>query len=401
MISLPANTLLGELAMLETFNFFDIPRLFSCQNRAGATYLCLSTFDDGENFEWLYLPISQDRYSSLLDNQIDLLSCFIQPEDGYLFKVKSNFEGDATVQHLLPEQIAGEDLPEPGVLLDTDLESRPGPGTIDAKEAAIRSKRETYNIHLYPWDTQLAELDIDHLGSVLTSFQDLVYAIGQSCDGEPTLKGAIPAHIIEATKLRATQMFDGSFGLQIKSKSKVDLFDKSLASDALLELTNLLQVLDDEDALSNKLHHLEGRVASKYRTFVKQLKRVGSPLKIDWGSPNPERGRSLRIERNVIDSIYRIVSKIDIDMSESVRFHAELLGLDVATKRYRVRHLDDNEVYSGKISEEAFNQVEHSEINAIYVVTLKQIIETNSLSGSENIKWLLLGLSPAESSSNK
>ena len=60
-----------------------------------------------------------------------------------------------------------------------------------------------------------------------------------------------------------------------------------------------------------------------------------------------------------------MVSKIDIDMSESVIFRAELLGLDVKTKKYQVRHLADNEDYTGKISEESVSQVSHSEINGI------------------------------------
>lgn len=395
MIKLPRNTILGELSLFETYKFYDIPRLFSCNNRSGTTFLVLSTFDDGEEFEWLYLPISSDRLASLLDKKIDLRTCFVSPEDAYLLKVVSDFEGKAKTNYVFPEEIDDEDLPELNVFLEYNAKHHHIPGAIDAKEAAIRSMRETYNFHLYPSDTQLPELDLDQLGSIITSFQELAHAIGQYCEGTPTLKGPIPTSIIDQTKFRATQIFSGSFGLQIKAKSNADLFGNSLSSDVLLELTNLLSILDNEDALSNKLHQLHGRVASKYRTFIKELKRTQSPLRVDWGSPNSDRGTSLYIEQRVIESIHTIVSKIDIDMSESVTFRAELLGLDVETRRYRVRHLEDNEIYSGNIANEAFGQVQHSEINAHYFITVKQIIETNSLSGTENIKWLMTGIKPA------
>ncbi len=227
---------------------------------------------------------------------------------------------------------------------------------------------------------------------MLTSFQDLVDSLGQYCEGEPTLKGAIAANILSSTKFKATQIFDGSFGVQLKSDSSSDLFDKLLASDAIMELMNLLETGDNEDFISNKLHELQGRVASKYKAFLKSLTKLDTPLKVDWGSPNIERGKSLEINKDTILNAYKAVSKIDIDMSEDVVFKAELLGLDVKTKRYRVRHLSENEDYSGKISEESINEVEHSEINGIYEVTLKKVIETNSSSGAEYTKWLLCGL---------
>ena len=137
---------------------------------------------------------------------------------------------------------------------------------------------------------------------------------------------------------------------------------------------------------------LQGRVASKYRSFLRELTRLNTPVKFDWGSPNIERGYELYFTKEILKNVYSIVSKIEVNMSDEITFQAELLGLDTKTKKYRVRHLDENEDYFGKISEESLNQVARSEINGIYEVTLKKIIETNSSSGVEYIKWLLVGL---------
>jgi len=295
----------------------------------------------------------------------------------------------------LPEQIKSEDLPDSEAYLVSKEKIPVGLGAVDAQEAAIGSRRETYNLHFYPWGMQLPELDAMALGAILMSFQELANALGQYCKGEVTLEGAIPADILEATKFRATQIFEGSFGIQLKSKSMNDLFYSSLASDVLLELTNLLESRDNEDNISNKLHSLKGRVASKYRRFLKEVTKLDSPLKIQWGSPNSERGNVLSISRQELKNAYTLVNKIDVDMSESVVFKAELLGLDVETKRYRVKHIPNNEHYTGKISEESLQQVAHSEINGIYEVTLKKVIETNSSSGAEITKWVLVKLNVA------
>lgn len=394
MFNLPKNTPLGHLKLIDTFQFYDIPRLFSCKNNTNNYFIGLSTFDDFENYEWLYLPVSQDRLSTLISNKMYLIDGYKIPEDGYLYHINTDIDGNAKVKYLLPEQIDNNDLPGKEVYLTTEkiISPQQNLGVINANEAAQGSRRETLNIHLYPWDTNLPELDVRELGAVLTSFQELADALGQYNDSEPTLKGAIPAEILEKTKFRATQIFVGSFGIQLKSNLSSDLFNDSLASKVLFELTNLLESSNDEDKLSNKLHYLKGRVASKYRSFLKNISKINSPLKVHWGSPNLEIGRTIKLSQQEIKTAYEMVSKIDIDISESVTFKAELLGLDVSTKRYRVRHQDDNEDYTGKISEESINLVQHSEINGMYMVTLKKIIETNSSSGSEFTKWLLVDL---------
>lgn len=396
MFNLPKNTILGNLTLEMTFQFFDVPRLFTCINRSGSKFLVLSINDDYESFEWLYVPISSNRFSTLVSKGLTLKNAFTLPEDGYLYKVDSNFSGEATVQHILPEQIEKDDLPEETVFLECLERPTVGLGAVDPDLAAISSRRETCNFHFYPWDTQLPEIDAKDLGDILTSFQELANALGQYCQGEVTLKGAIPADVLEASRFRATQIFEGSFGIQLKSKSCSDLFDKSLASDVLLEFTNLLDSRDNDDNISNKLHMLQGRVASKYRRFLKDIVKLDSPMKIDWGSPSENQGNSIHLTKNEIKTAFELVSKIDIDMSESVNFRAELLGLDVATKRYRVKHLADSEVYAGKIFDESLDKVSHSEINGIYSVTLKKVIETNSSSGSEFTKWMLIGLEAVE-----
>jgi hypothetical protein len=393
--NLPKNTILGNLQLENTYQFFDVPRLFSCVNRSGCKFLVLSTNDDYDVFEWLYLPISSGRFSSLISKEMTLKKAFITPEDGYLYFVKSDFSGEAEVGHIFPEQIDKEDLPEDQVFLESLEKTSLGLGVVDAKLAAISTQRETCNFHFYPWDTQLPEIDARHLGDILTSFQELANALGQYCEDEVTLKGAIPAGILEASKFRATQIFEGSFGIQLKSKTCSDLFNKSLASDVLLELTNLLESRDNDDNISNKLHELQGRVASKYRRFLKDIVKLESPMKIDWGSPSEDRGGSIKLSKDEIKTAFELVSKIDIDMSESVTFQAELLGLDVATKRYRVKHLTEEEVFAGKIADDSLEKVSHSEINGIYSVTLKKVIETNSSSGAEYTKWLLVELDAA------
>ncbi|MGA8135919.1 MAG: DUF6575 domain-containing protein [Pseudomonas gingeri] len=395
MLDLPRRTPLGNLSIEKVFHFYDIPRIFTCVNNSGARFLVLSTFDDYDNYTWLYLPISADRINSLLAKYMDLREAFVSPEDGFLYLVETGRSQFSKVTYIFPEQVSEADLPSSGAYLDAQEKPKFGLGAVDPDLAAKSTKREVYNLHFYPWDTTLPELDAKSLGLVLTTFQELANSLGQYCRGDVTLKGSISADVLEQTKFKATQIFDGSFGIQLKSKSISDLLGDSLVSDVLMELTNLVESRDNEDNISNKLHQLKGRVASKYRAFLREVSKLDSPMKLHWGSPNGERGHALTLSRHEIRSAFEIVSKIDTDMSESVVFRAELLGLDVQTKIYRVKHISDSEVYSGKIFPDSLGGVQNSKINGIYTVTLKKVIETNFSSGSEYTKWVLVSLVPA------
>jgi len=392
MFNLPKSTILGVLDIVDTFEFYDVPRLFTVTNKTGAIYLALSTFDDGDDFEWLYVEISIDRMNSLINKSICLKTAFTTPENGFIYKVITDFFGEAKVDHVFPEQVSEDDLP----LLDTYISVTKimsyGLGAIDPKKASAASIRETCNIHLYPWDTKLPELNTRSLGNILISIQELVDSLGQTCVEEPTIKGAISAEILAKTRLNACQIFEGSFGLQLKSESLSDLFGDSLVAESFSELIALLSTEDNEDNISNKLHILKGRVASKYRRFLKEVHNLGSGIKIDWGSPNEKFGGEVYLTNKQVEKAYSIVDNIDIKMSEAIEVKATLIGLNVRTKRYEILSIQDNEKFSGRVSDDAIDEIQHAVINKNYIATIKKVIETKSSSGDEIIKWILVGL---------
>lgn len=397
MFELPSKTPMGALTLVETFEFFDFPRLFSAKSKTGALYLGLSIFDDDDEFEWLYVAISPDRIKELINQRLCLYTIFTKPENDYLFKVYTNTVGDTKFEYLLPEQLSADELPIPDTKLKVESSTKSyGLGEIDPKLAAISSVRETFNIHLYPWDTKLPELGSRNFGNILISTQELVDALGQTCEEEePTIKGAISADILQQTKFNTCQIFEGSFGIQFKSANVSDLFGESLASRAINELLGLLSAQDDEDNLSNKLHLLKGRVASKYRRLLKEVNNLGSGIKFEWGSPNSIYGGKLELTKAQVEKAHSIVDSIDIQMSEAVEVRAKLIGLNIRTKRYEILGLENDERFSGQVSQEIIADIEHSVINNNYIATLKKIIETKSSSGDETVKWVLVSLKTA------
>jgi hypothetical protein len=401
MLKFPRSRLLGDLRIDQVFEFYDFPRLFSASNQVGASFLAVCTFDDEDSFEWLYLPLSKDRLASVATGRITLFSAFTKPETGYLFKATIDDRGNGPVDYILAEQIPIEDLPAKHAVLNaggSQKASQYGLGQVDPAAAAQASRRDTYNLYLNPPGMASPELSTRLLGNLLVDIQDLVDAIGQSQHGEPTAKGLIPAEILKQTSLNACQIFEGSFGLQLKGNASPDLLGNPILGNALDELMTLLRIGADEDAISNKLHSLKARVASKYRKLLKDLVQTRSPLKVEWGSPASITVRQAIVDQQTLVDAYQIVSRISVQMVEEITLVAELIGMDVSTEKFRVKEPETGYEYSGNVEDENILSKE-SKINGKYTVTLLKRETYSATSGVSRTTWSLITLEPIESES--
>ena len=84
---LPIQSVLGKLEIFEIYEFFNMPVLFACKNRAGHIYLAVWIDETDEDDVWLYVPLSERRFQQVRLGEIDLHDAFTQPEDEIVLKV--------------------------------------------------------------------------------------------------------------------------------------------------------------------------------------------------------------------------------------------------------------------------------------------------------------------------
>lgn len=271
-------------------------------------------------------------------------------------------------------------------------EHQDGLDKINANNADYPVKKEVCHLYFYPPDNWGAAMNIKDLGKTLIYFQEVIDAIGQTCSGKPTVKGAIPAETLQKTALTACQIFNSPFGIQLKSSyMDNDIFDYSLISNALLELLYLFMVNDNEAALKNKLHELKGRAASKYQLLLKELLSIHSDVKFEWDSPRVHRGGEFLLDKKVIKSAFDIISTLDIAEKETIIVIGKLVGFNSRTKNYELSS-DDSLKFSGRIADYAY--IQSATINETYQAEIEQTIKTHPYSGEEKIKYELIKLTP-------
>lgn len=392
MHELPRGTPMGHLSIGKVLEYYDFPRLFTCVSSTGQSYVALSTYDDDTEAHWLYLPVSSLRLEALLSGVFPLRDAFSSPEGGYLLQVTSSVQGGSQTSFLLPEQVGDDDLPMADYTIKADAEqavevthSRPG-------EVATATRRETFDYRIFAGRPASHEVPARKLGGILTSTQELIDSLGQSTLGQATIRGPIAGDILQLTKMNVAHSFRGSFGVQFRASQSSDLFGESTVAAAIQELAFLIQAQDSEDMLSNKLHALKGRVASKYRRLLKELADIGSGLWMEWGSVNADRGGQFELSPEQVKRAYAIVDRIDVALAQEVTITGKLIAFNSRTMRYEILSGDDGRAYAGKVGDDASLE-SNLVIGQFYEADLRMLVETQSTSGDELIRWVLVRLS--------
>lgn len=84
---LPISLLLGQLRLKDVYDYYDKPCIFICINTLDQLFLVIFIGSTESSEEWLYLPLSNERYTSIKEGDIDLYNAFKSSETDTLYKV--------------------------------------------------------------------------------------------------------------------------------------------------------------------------------------------------------------------------------------------------------------------------------------------------------------------------
>ena len=118
---LPQSTHLGKLELIEVYEFYDQPILFSCRNASDAIFIGVFA-DEDDNFEtWLYVGVSPHRFKKIRSGVIDLHDAFSEVEDGIIFQIKMPHNEQIPESMLISAtQIPDDMLPLPGEFINLE-----------------------------------------------------------------------------------------------------------------------------------------------------------------------------------------------------------------------------------------------------------------------------------------
>ena len=115
---------LGKLEIVEVYEYYDQPILYSCKNASEHFYLVVAADENDKYVTWLCVAVSIERLNFIRSGKIDLHDAFAYPENPYTIQVRVPYDEHASLQidWTQSSQISEDMLPMPGERLDFETE---------------------------------------------------------------------------------------------------------------------------------------------------------------------------------------------------------------------------------------------------------------------------------------
>ena len=116
---------LGKLEIVEVYEYYDQPVLYSCRNASGHLYLVVAADENDKYVTWLSVAVSTERLNLIRSGKIDLYTAFADSENPYAIQVRVPYDKRAShqIDFTQSNQISEDMLPIPGECLDLDSET--------------------------------------------------------------------------------------------------------------------------------------------------------------------------------------------------------------------------------------------------------------------------------------
>lgn len=390
---LPERTVLGQLEIIEVYDFYDQPALFSCKNKSGQTFIVVWV-DSSEIADlWLYASVSSSRFQDARRGLIELRDIFTNSEDSFVYQVETPYENDlnASARVIYSNEIADDYLPEPKQIIQPENDCDDS----SIEKVSREKRREVIDFVLQFSDAEITEAPIGELGSVLFYLQETIYAIGQIKSGK------LESHIIQQevtqnTQVVISEVFKGSFGMRLEGT----VFDEdnlglgeSLLGQCMSEFIQLINLGGNADELRGKLYTLKKKTAFKYTEFLNSLTRIGiDKLHIDWASPNSKVKKTGEISLETVLMTLDIIKNTKLRVETEIHVNVNLIQINYNSKTITLQEAGSRKKYKCLISESANKDVEIISKKIVYMATIQDYVILSPVVDKEKHEYELLSL---------
>lgn len=388
---------LGNIQIIEIYEYYDEPCLFACKNASGQIFLAVWIEQMEDYNTWLYAPVSLQKFKRIRAGDIDLKNAFLNSEDGFVHKVKILYANShVEVEQVRCEALEDEQLPESGEILEFGNKPFPTLEASDINQIAVEKNREIINFTFEFPSIHPKEAPSLYLGMILSSFQHFVDAIGQIKSVGITSK-VISSQIFKQTEIAVIGTSSGSFVAELAaSSSQKDIFGNTLAGDAIQEFLELIRIGPNLEELHGRLLTLKSKSASRYRDFLNSIVDAGTGLHVNWGSPTPGRGGFAELSFLSAKEVLEIISQIELESKTQYEVIGELVAIHKRNKRFEIRDIQARTKYKGEILEEAMPDAGTATISQIYIATVREVTNSTPVTGEQKRVYQLLALRPWE-----
>ncbi len=396
---LPERTILGQLEIIEVYDFYDKPVLFSCKNKSGLIFIvvCVDSSDFAEI--WLYAPVSSSRFQSVIKGDVELRHIFAETEDAFVYQVEIPYEDgiNVIVKNVECNEIPDDYLPELGQFIQSEFQN-----SENIEVVSTQKRREIIDFVLKFPDKDIQEAPVGDLGLILSSLQETIDAIGQIKSGRSE-SHIIPFEIKQKTQVVMSSVFSGSFGMRLEGtvyeEDSLGL-GESFLGQCFKEFIQLINLGANSEELPAKLNILKKKTAFKYTEFLISLTRIGiSKLQINWASPG-HKVQVGEIEQETISKVIDVIKNTKLRAETEICVKVKLTQINYNTITTTLQEVGSRKKYKCSIADSAIKDVEFIRKDSVYVATIQEYAIVSTVLNKEKHEYELLSLKLEAESEN-
>ena len=381
---------LGELEIVEVYDYFNVPILFSCRNSVSHLYIVLFADHSPEYETWLYVEVSLTRLNLIRSGKVNLHDAFAKPEMGRLLKAMIPHSNSAELgsEYITPDQLHSNVFPPVNEYLnlgDTPLFSE-----TNLVEIAKSSGREIVGLNFNSIEEYSSEAPILPLGKTLTRFQNVINTIRMVRSESKQIN----EEIRNSMQLSILAIQPGSFDITLASKKEntIPMWDiPTVQGETISEFLNLLRSKDSDSDLKDILKRLQSRVAEEYKRLLISLSESGADTTFSWASPKSDEQETVSLLKSEIPKLIEILQTFQEEQEMSFTVIGELDGLVISGRKFKIK--TENKNYTGSILKDADSSIKNATMSRRYKAEIKEILNKSGAT-DEIVKteYLLLKL---------
>jgi len=272
--------------------------------------------------------------------------------------------------------------------------------------------RELMDLRLLPEleSVEKNEFPAKILGSILSSLQSLIDAIGQAEEGHTSsINGSISKTITDRTRLSVIGTAPGSFIVKLAGAippAQANLFDQvdgSLEQRALNSFLTLIRVSHEGsiDDLRELLIKLQRLTVVTYKRFLGHVSSANSGFDIKLGSTNPNIGGEARLNSTEILGLIDFLSRVESQTPKIIRVDGtlKLFGEENDNFAFRIKRFGDGEIFYGKIAPSALEKGVALTHDRSYRAIIEETESINSITNESVKNWRLVDIDYLENTS--
>ena len=286
---------LGQLRTEHVLEYYDHPVLFTCRNDLGYAFLAVAVDHTDTSEQYLYVPVSEDRLTSILTGLVSLHDAFAKAETERVFVVSIGRADEIdSVEELPAAEVPVNWLPAEGEYLDEPVETA---FQFTPQRLADMAERQGRSLTALEFDSPVSlrtEIPLARAGEIMTEFQDLAQVLAFR-ERRPQ-SGETLGDVAREAELAFVQLAAASFVLIVAPFTPARLVP--LPSAAMQGVAELLDATR-EDQLSEAVSGLPTRTVVHLRNFLDSVSDLDSGLRMVSAVP----GQPLRETRVSLGAI--------------------------------------------------------------------------------------------------